>query len=325
MVLHIITRVTSADNGDMKMKDSVVFITARANYVVYGLKNDGYTVIRPYKDRTIIGRILREVWFRFHLPERVWYSKTESRDHYIVQDTLITQKYLKWLRKMHPNAKIYFMYVNMVGKAKHVLPNEIPSSISVWTYDSHDAKKYGLNLYEGGYSRSFIGKKKQVRYDVVYVGADKGRGENLLELQREMEELGLKTKFIITADGRLAKKKNYHSKPIPYSKVVELVNESRAVLNIVLPNQTGASLRDFESVFNEVKLITNNQSIKDYAFYKEENVFILGKRPLSELPTFLETPFIPVEDTVKYELTMDKVVESLLNSPCEKGIVGDIE
>ena len=170
----------STNNGDIQMKDSVVFITARANYVVHGLKNDGYTVIRPYKGRTIIGRILREVWFRLHLPERVWYSKTEDRDHYIIQDPLITKKYLIWLREMHPNSKIYFMYGNMVGNAKHLLPDEIPSSISVWTYDPHDAKKYGINLYEGGYSRSFIGKKKQVKYDVVYVGADKGRGEYLL-------------------------------------------------------------------------------------------------------------------------------------------------
>ena len=140
-----------------------------------------------------------------------------------------------------------------------------------------------------------------------------------------MEELGLKTKFIITADGRLAKKKNYYSKPISYSKVVELVNESRAVLNIVMPNQTGATLRDYESVFNAIKLITNNQSVKDYAFYKEENVFILGKQPLSNLRAFLDTPFSPIEDEIKDELTMDKVVESLLNSTCIKRIVDTIE
>ena len=307
------------------MKDGVVFITARTNYVVDGLKNDGYTVIRPYKDKSIVGRILREVWFRLHLPEQVWYSKSEDRDNYIIQDPLITKRYLKWLRKMHPNSKIYFMYGNMVGNAKHILPNEIPISISVWTYDLHDAKKYGLNLYEGGYSRSFIGKKRATKYDVFYVGADKGRGEYLLDLRRQMEKIGIKTKFIITADGRFAKKKKYYSKTISYSKVVEYVNESKAVLNIVMPNQTGATMRDFESVFNEVKLITNNQSIKDFAFYKEENVFILGKRPLSELPVFLDTPFTPIEDKVKDGLTMNKVVESLLNSTCKKGIVDTIE
>lgn len=297
------------------MKDGVIFITARKSYVVDGLKNDGYTVMRPYKDKSIIGRVLRELWFRFHLPEQVWYIKVHKEIYnIIVQDPLITKEYLKWLKKIKPKAKIYFMYGNMVGNAKHILPNEIPDGISVWTYDSYDAKKYGLNLYEGGYSRSFIGNKKETKYDVFYVGADKGRGEFLMELQRQMEVLGVKTKFIITAGSILSKKKKYYSKPISYSKVIEYVNKSKAVLNIAMPNQTGVTMRDYESIFNEVKLITNNQSIKHFTFYKEENVFILGERSLAELPVFLSTPFVPIDDKVKDGLTMDKVVEMITNN-----------
>lgn len=297
------------------MKDGVIFITARKKYVVDGLKNDGYTVLRPYKDTTIIGRVIREIWFRSGLPERVWYIKIKKEaDDIIVQDPLITKEYLEWLIKTYPKSRIHFIYGNMVGNAKHLLPNEVPKGILVWTYDSHDANKYGLNLYEGCYSKSFIGKKKETKYDVFYVGADKGRGKYLLDLQRRMEELGMKTKFIITADGRFAKKKNYYSKPISYLKVIEYVNESKAVLNIVLPNQTGATMRDYESVFNEVKLITNNHSIKDFAFYKEENVFIIGERSLSDLPEFLFSAFVPIEDDIKDELTMDRLVELVTNN-----------
>lgn len=293
---------------------NVIFVSARRGYITEGIRAEGFDVVYPYRDKTLIEKIIREIWFKCGLPERLWYTKIKKGiDNIIVQDPLITKGYLEWLKETHQNSKIHFMYGNLVGQAKHVLPNEIPARISVWTYDSHDSKKFGLNLYQGGYSSFYIGVKKVTKYDVFYVGADKGgRGEFLLDLQRQMEKLGLKTKYIITPASRFAKKKSYYSKPIPYSKVVEYVNESRAVLNIVMPNQTGATIRDFESIFNEVKLITNNLNIKSYAFYKEENVFILGERNLSELSNFLSSPFIPVEKEILEKYTIPVLVEEIV-------------
>jgi len=298
----------------IKGEKSVIFVSARRGYIAEGICAEGFDVVYPYRDKTLFGRVIREIWFKCGLPELVWYTKIKKKvDIIVVQDPLITKEYLEWLKKTHPNSKINFMYGNMVGKAKHLLPYEVPNSISIWTYDSYDAKKYGLNLYKGGYSRLFIGTKKETQYDVFYIGADKeGRGEYILDLQRKMEELGVKTKYIITPNGRFAKKKVYHSKPIPYSKVIEYINKSRAVLNIAMPNQTGATIRDFESIFNSIKLITTNRSIKNYDFYREENVFILGERNLSELVCFLNSPFQPIEGEILKKYTITALVEEIV-------------
>lgn len=107
----------------------------------------------------------------------------------------------------------------------------------------------------------------------MYAGKDKGRSEEILSLQNEFEKLGLKTKFLIMPTTRVSKKKAFYSKPIPYEDVIKLVMESRAILNITLPDQQGATLRDYESIFNEVKLITTNKNIKFFDFYDSNNVF----------------------------------------------------
>ncbi len=298
------------------MEQRVVFISARKGYATKGLRAEGFDVVYPYRDKTLFGRVIREIWFRSGLPERVWYTKIKRGiDNIIVQDPLITKKYLEWLKKTQPKSKIHFLYGNMVGNAKHVTPNCIPEGITKWTFDMNDSKKYGIMLHSsGGYSTSYIGSKKAILYDVFYVGTDKGRGGYVCELEKQINMLGLKTKFIITANGKLSKKKGYYSKPIPYSEVIEYDNASKSILNIVMPNQIGATMRDFESIFNSVKLITTNQSIKDYDFYKEENVFILGERNLSELPDFLNSPFQPIEEKILKKYTIPALVEEIVTT-----------
>lgn len=277
-----------------------LYVTAENAYITDILKLHGHEVMHPYTYRTFAGRLFLEAWFRLHLPQWVLFNKAIKRataDRIVVKDPLITRPFLDWLIKHQPNAEIIFEYGNMVGKARHLLPKDIPESIAIWTYDAYDSETYGLHLsVKGSYSRVFVKPKKPVKYDVFYVGADKGRGEYLLDLQSKMEAMGLKTKFIITANGRLSRRKKYYQKPISYSQVTEHLAETKAVLNIGMPNQKGATMRDFESIFNGIKLITNTENIKTFDFYRPENVFILGERDLSELPAFLASPVVPIED-----------------------------
>ncbi len=297
-------------------KEKILFITARDKYATDSFRLSGYKVQRPYKDKNIFERCLRELWFRLHLPERVWYvpiEDTRKYEYIIVQDPLITHKYLEWLIKNYPEPKIVFSYCNMVGKAKHLYPKDIPSIITLWTYDEFDATKYGMNLlHSGGYSKSFIVENNKKEYDVFYVGADKGRGDYLVELERQMSSMGLNTKFIITKDGRFSKKKPYYSKRINYHEVTQYNSKSRAILNIILPDQKGATMRDYESIFNGVKLITNNKNIKKYDFYKKRNVFILGEDDFHSLKNFINSPYQKLEDDILEKHTLDEMIKEMI-------------
>lgn len=304
-------------------KSEILFITAETGYVKTGLEKGGYRVLHPYNYKTVIGRVLLEILIRTKLPQAILFNREIAKDscrYIIVQDSIITKQFLEWLKVKCPKANINYQYTNMVGKAHHLLPCEIPADIVVWTYDEHDSNKYEINLNRcGGYYTSFIGKKREKKYDVMFVGKDKGRSEYIFDLKNRIEELGLKTKFLIMPSTRISKQEKYYSKPIAYEEVIKLVTESKAILNVTLPEQRGATMRDYESVYNEVKLITTNKNIKNFPFYNSNNIFIIGEDDYSSLPTFINTPFESLDEGVKKFYSLDAYVEEIL---CSKDIKG---
>lgn len=310
------------DKGDKINKEDILFVTAETGYGKIGLEKGGYHVLHPYNYRTTIGRIILEVLVRLNLSQTLIFNKKILKDKWrylIVEDSIITKQFLIWIRKNFPDSRIIFKYTNMIGKAHHILPQDVPDEIEIWTYDKYDSDKYGIKLSKcGGYPTYYVGKKREKKYDIMYVGKDKGRSEEILYLQKKFENLGLKTKFLIMPTTRISKKKSFYSKPISYEEVIKLVTESRAILNITLPNQQGATLRDYESIFNEVKLITTNKNIKFLDFYDSNNVFLLKEDDLNDLPRFIYEPYRTLDSTIVSRYSLDMMVLEMLNN--EQGV-----
>lgn len=294
-----------------------LIISARSGYSIDGLKDLGYIVIRPYRDRGIVERFLREAWFRLGLPEDIWYSNLGGlcpRD-IIVHDPLVTSGYLLHLVRMFPDARIHFLYWNLVGNAKHLLPSELPASVHGWTYDRGDAEKHGLNYVQTlGYPTMFMCEKEEASIDLFFVGSDKGRADDILALQSELGELGLTTDFRIMPNGRFSRRKSFYSRPMSYAEISSIVARTKGILNICMAGQSGATLRDYESIFNQVKLITNNQHARSFFFYRPENVFILGEEPLSDLPAFLETPFSPIDQKTLKQCALNAHIDQIVQA-----------
>lgn len=310
------------DKKDTINKEDILFVTAETGYGKIGLEKGGYHVLHPYGYRTIIGRVILEVLVRLNAPQTFIFNKKILKNKYryiIVEDSIITKQFLIWIRKKNPDSRIIFKYTNMIGKAHHILPQDVPNEIEIWTYDKHDSDKYGIKLSKcGGYPTYFIGEKREKKYDIMYVGKDKGRSEEILYLQNKFEKLGLKTKFLIMPTTRVSKKKGFYSKPISYEEVIKLVTESRAILNITLPNQQGATLRDYESIFNEVKLITTNKNIKSFDFYDPNNIFVLKEDNLNDLPRFIHEAYRTLDSTIVNKYSLDMAIVEMLNS--EQGV-----
>ena len=296
-------------------RDNTALIMAGKGFRYEGCIADGYNVFSPYVECRLPGRLLREVVFRTPIPtDQRFYNKEILNNNWsfiIVFDTLITKNYLIWLRESFPDSKIIFKYENMVGKARHIFPEDIPDSVDVWTYDSGDSQRYGMKLFDSYlYFPSFVKEKKTSEYDLFYIGRDKGRGENILELERKLNELGVKTKFIITADGRFSKKKPYYQKELSYDEVTDCLAVSKAVLNIALEGQRGITIRDAESVFFNIKLITTNSYIKNADFYDPDKVFILTDDNCDKIPSFLDAACKTNESLLKNH-TMDVFINEV--------------
>lgn len=298
------------ENIVMATRDNTAIVmAAESGYAYDGYKSENYNVFCSYKHIGLFLRCVREIYFMIpFLPQTIWYDKkiiSFNPKFIIIRDAIITKQYLVWLQRVFPNSQINFVYENMVGRAKHIMPNQIPKGIRIWTYDSGDSETYLLNLTKTmAYFSSFIMPKGDVKYDVLFVGKDKGRGDWLIELEKYLNQKGYRTKFIITKDTKLSREKPYYKKEVPYSQIADWVSHSRCIINVSMPGQKGITVRDMESLFNKVKLITTNESIKDVSFYNPRNIFIITKENWGDIPNFLDDEY---DDSISIDLSLHSV------------------
>ena len=302
-------------------KSKVCFIAAaiKGDYCFDGIKNLGYQILIPYRDNNLLMRCMREAWYRLHLPAKhLWYNpacKTAKADLFIVRDSLMSVDYLKWLRKHHPNARIILDYDNMARTT--IDPNSVTDpTIEKWTYDSGDAARSNMKQKSGGYYNSWkCNKTVPPTYDVVYVGRDKGRAMQMFEMENQFKELGLKTCFHICADRRfLTWTKSYYKPLLPYKDYLDLIGNSKAILNVVQEGAVSITMRETEAVFHQVKCITNNPHIRQFSSYHPSRYFVLGEDNLETLPAFLEMPFEPVTEEEIYHHMFDRSIEQMVGA-----------
>lgn len=303
----------------MLNKDRVCFIAAalKGDYCFDGIRDLGYKIMIPYRDYNLLMRVMREAWFRLKFPAKhLWYNpacKKADADLFVVRDSLMSPEYLSWLRKHHPVARIILDYDNMAHTTIH--PNSVTdSSIEKWTYDSGDAEKYGMKIKAGGYYNSWkCNKTTPAKYDVVYVGRDKGRADQMFALEKQLQAVGMKTYFHICADRRFLRwKKSYYKPLLTYSQYLDLIGNSHAILNIIQKGALSITMREVEAAFHNVKCITNNPQIKNSSLYHPSRYFLLDEDPIEKLPEFLERPFVKVPEDVLYQCCFDRTVEKML-------------
>ena len=271
----------------------------------------GYNCCYIFKNQSsFFLRSVRRVWNKLQLPGKsIWYDKkilSIDTQEIVILDSLCTVEYLTWLRKKKPNAKIVFWYWNIAKNS--IPPNEIPDSIvDKWSFSRKDCVKYGMKFNPLPYFKELSYSSDIKEYDVVFVGKDKGRLQELLKLRSSFENLGLSTRFVITPDHPYSNNPEY-SKPISYLESVKLDTKSKAVLDYIEVDDSGQSLRILESIFIKEKIITNSKLIFDYDFYCPENFFVLGHDQLSDLPDFISTPYKEISDDVVMKYDFDSII-----------------
>ena len=300
-------------------KSKVCFIRAKLkkDYVFDGIASSGFRIIIPYTDRNSFLRICREIWSKLKLPKlSFWYNKATKnieQEIIIVKDPLITADFIYYLRKHNPYRKIIFDYDNRV--AKLLDPGSIRQYVDeIWSYDEDDCEQYGLRKKGHAYLDVYQTKPNPTRkYDVFYVGRDKGRLEQIHKLEEKLKDQGLKTYFYICADREyLIWKRKEYKHFLPYDRYLELLRDSRAILNVVSSGQQSITQREMEAVFDGVKCITNNKGILDFELYDDSRYFLLDDN-YEKVPEFLDVPFKAVSDeelkVYRFDAFLTKMLE----------------
>lgn len=296
----------------MRIEDTL--IVKQTNDFCEDMRLKKFEVQKAYKCRGVIDNSIRNKLSKARIPfQEVWYNqelKNVKKENIVIYEPLITADFVKWIRKNNPNKRIVFLYLNIVKMS--IDPDSLKQNAEVYTWDKLDAQKYGLKMYKGTYWVKKV-PKFQKKYDVLFIGRDKGRFNELRELEQKFNNMGLVTYFHIVADRPYQKERDgyKYKNNISYQKLLELTLQSRAVLDMVQAGQVGHTLRTMESIFYGIKLVTNNKSIRDYDFYEKDNVFVLGEEDIGLMKDFLDKPLKPVERKILQTYTFESLINNL--------------
>lgn len=253
---------------------------------------DAHIIFRPVSK---VFRMIRRFWLRAGFPfQRFWYSKQWEKsvaeaEVVVVHMSKLVASLPQYINKLNPKAKVIAWYWNSVNISLN--PSLVKGKCSIWSFDPLDCKKYGMKFNHQYYFKSLVQKKDSEEYDIYYHGGDSGRGKSLVNLYNLIVSNNLKCHMKIVHPKYEQIPEHMKSPIIPYSEIIKQTAKSRCLLEVLRPYQSGPTLRLMEALFNKKKIITTNKSIKNEPFYRDNNIFIIGERPVEELYDFVKSDY----------------------------------
>lgn len=192
-----------------------------------------------------------------------------------------------------------------------------------YSFDRRDIKETpNLRFLPLFYSKTYeeIGNKKNMdfRYDFCFVGTAHPKKYKLINMMSEQLRSVYPNQFIyfffpspivyfyrkvMNKELRGAKYNEFHYVPIKGKEMNAIYEASRCVLDSAQAGQFGLTIRVLEALGAKKKLITTNEDIVNYDFYRPENIYLYeGKIDLGNV--FFKEEYREVEKDVyeKYSL-----------------------
>lgn len=225
-----------------------------------------------------------------------WKNSISEVEFIIVFDTGYTKAIGRYIKRHNPDCRLVMYFHNsiMYQYQRELLKDK--NIDEFWSFDPNDSLKYGLNYNSTFYIRDKDKRKYNIIYDIAFVGRDKNRAGIIKQIEEEIDRQGLAAWIYLVRDEK---------ETILYDDYIKVVKKSRAILDITQKGQSGLSLRFMEGLFLKKKIVTNNAKIKDYDFYKPDNIFVLGEDDISRLKGFLYSSYVDCDDAIMSHYTVD--------------------
>lgn len=268
----------------------ILILIGRKDWLARSMMLTGEADVFPvYRKVHGLTKLIFKLSYRFNIGDKSrWYNPEWSKlvscyDKIILFDVFDDDDIVKYIRFKVPDSRLIIYYYNII-KRTELLQKLKKIDCEIWSFDRKDCEKYNLfyNPQFYFYKIDFTGDKIRefdYRSDVFFVGKDKKRLAQLKELDEQLRNEGVRTKFIVVGDRKeryTSEQKSYLSDAVSYAECVEYVKNTKCILDIVQMGQKGMTLRIVEAMFFNKKLITNNDDILYMDFYDSKNIYILG-------------------------------------------------
>ena len=251
----------------------------------------------------------------------------------------LEENIIKQVNELGPQDVILFIRPDKISRETHLKIKKLTKRYITYIYDS--CRRFPIDhllngIFDKIYSFDLVDTKKyQFTFISNYIYLDKKD----IELNHSNENIFI----VISIDERfdfLNKLASYLSaQKIPFKfiavgkKMPENINKniiyseelifpeelqddfenSKIFLDLIRHDHNGLSFRIFEALAMQKKIITTNQSIKEYDFYNPNNILVLDENCEIHIdPNFLTTPYEPLSNEIYHKYTIKNWVDTVL-------------
>lgn len=246
-------------------------------------------------------------------------KKNRNKDYdyiLIVKCDMTPVKILQQLRREYPNAKLCLYLWDSV--------NNIPGITEKFKYfdilhsfDLNDCDKYTelkfRPLFFADQFRKELKNDDVYKYDISFLGTiHSDRYSVIKKVQNIAKALNLSCYWFLYLQSRfiyffyaLTKREFWGTSPTIFSfhkmsavDIARTVEQSKIILDIQHPKQTGLTMRTIEMIGMNKKLITTNTSIAKYDFFDKRNIAIIDRKKVNIPREFLNSSYTPLQSNV---------------------------
>ncbi len=226
---------------------------------------------------------------------------------------------MKDLKKSQKNAKFICYQWDSIKNLKNI--KEFWEFFDeCYTFDRIDAiENDNLNFLPLFFDEDYevLGKEKfeddfEYKYDFCYIGTAHPKKYKLIEeMSKELKKkykkqyvyhyMPSKLKYFYhkfkDLEYKNVKMKDFKTKPLSKRHAIDIIFNSKIVLDAPQNNQNGLTIRAIESLGAKKKLITTNKDIKNYDFYNSINVYIY-EGSFDFESDFFNKPYQPISEEI---------------------------
>jgi len=292
------------------------------NIASYNYKNFGERIYN-FASKTFSGRNIKHIKRQQYVFDSLQKLKHQDQilvlnPHTLDYNTLATIK--KYTDKL-----ISYLYDNL---DRFPLGKKLELFDEIYSFEDKDVESYKFKkITNYNYLSEEPSPILNTTLDLFYITSyDKSRNKIIRKIVPKLSTLNLKSRIIVI--GKQIWKEKLHQlifqkkelrkvelqkSPLFIDDVLEGYAKSKVVLDLMREGQHGLSFRIFEAMAMEKKVITNNQSIKDYDFYDPQNILCL-EEDLSNLDlSFFDTPYKKLSSTIYNKYTLNNWLNTIFN------------
>lgn len=247
-------------------------------------------------------------------------SKIKSYDYLLsIGGECLSKNILNEIRKNSPTIKCVKYIFDKTGEA--YIKGAQEKYDEIYTFEKDDSKEFNLKFRPSFFVDDAKEEKKEI--DCYYLGAL--REKKRYDFIESFKSYCLKNKLSYDFNLFIKKKylnDNYNDQEIltfekmTYRENIEKVRKSKVVIELNYYTQKGLTLRTFECLASNTKLITENKEIVNYDFYNPKNIFVVDSiEDIDSIPKkFFQCDYEKVDKNIVDRYSIEGFVKEVLTS-----------